>query len=108
MIGREVFEIDLEILVQKQNAKMFISKQTFKGLTITVYSIINITKFLLHEGMEFVLTEKLFQDVIEEHFGRQRNLGRRNDNPTVRQFGYNDNTSRMQRPVVPVTGKRQA
>ena len=27
------------------------------------------------------------QDVIEEHFGRQRSLGRKNDNPTVRQFG---------------------
>ena len=82
-------------------AKMFISKQTFEGLTITVYSIINIIKFLLHEGMEFVLTEKLCQDVIEEHFGRQRSLGRRNDNPTV---GYNDNRLRMQRSVVSVTG----
>ena len=88
----------------KAKAKMFISKQTFEGLAITVCSIINIIKFSLHEGMEFVLTEKLCQGVIEEHFGRQRSLGRRNDNPTVRQFGYNDNTLRMQRSVVPVTG----
>ena len=88
----------------KAKAKMFISKQTFEGLTITVYSIINIIKSLLHEGMEFVLTEKLCQDVIEEHFGRQRSLGRTNDNPTVRQFGYNDNILRIHRSVVPVTG----
>ena len=79
----------------KAKAKMFISKQTFEGLTITVYPIINIIKFLLHEGMELMLTEKLCQDVIEEHFGRQRELGSRNDNPTIKQFGYNDNTLRM-------------
>ena len=70
-----------------------------------MYSIINIIKFLLHEGMEFGLTERLCQDVIKEHFGRQRSLGRRNDNPTVRQFGHNDNTLRMQRSVFPITGK---
>ena len=91
--------------IAKAKAKMFISKQTFEGLTITVYSIINIIKFLLHEGMEFVLTEKLCHDVIEEHFDRQRSLGRKNDNPTVKQFGYNDNTLIMQRSVVPTKGK---
>ena len=54
--------------------------------------------------MEFVLTRKLCEDVIEEYVGRQRSLSRRNDHPTVRQFGHNDNTLRMQRSVVPVTG----
>ena len=36
-------------------AKMFVSWQTHEGLQITVYSII---KYLLQEGMEYVLTEK--------------------------------------------------
>ena len=54
--------------------------------------------------MPFVLTERFNQDVLEEHFGRHRSLGRRNDNPTVHQFGYQSNTIRMQRSVAPVTG----
>jgi len=33
---------------------------------------------------------------LEEHFGRQRSLGRRSDNPSLYQFGYNENTLRMQ------------
>eukprot|EP00795_Rhopilema_esculentum_P010443 gene10443-19147_t len=48
--------------------------------------------------------KKFNQDVLEEYFGRQRGLGRRNDNPSLYQFGYNDNIIRMQRSVVPVTG----
>ncbi len=54
--------------------------------------------------MEFVLTEKFNQDVVEENFGRQRSFGRRNDNPSLYQFGYNANTIRMQRSIAPVTG----
>ena len=85
--------------------RMFISKQTYEGLQITVNSVIEATQFLLQEGMPFVLTERFNQDVLEEHFGRHRSLGRRNDNPTVKQFGYQSNTIRMQRSVAPVTGK---
>ena len=54
--------------------------------------------------MPFVLTEKFNQDCVEEYFGRQRGLSRRNDNPTIQQFGYQANTIRMQRSVAPVTG----
>ena len=89
-----------------QNAcdRMFLSWQTYEGLQITVYSLIEVTQFLLNEGMQFVLSERFNQDVVEEYFGRQRSLGRRSDNPTVQQFGYNANTIRMQRSIAPVTG----
>ena len=49
--------------------------------------------------MEYALTERLFQDSLEEYFGNQRKIGRRNDNPDTRMFGYNDNTIRIQRIV---------
>ena len=51
---------------------MFISHQTYQGLKITVYSLIEITKFLLSAGMKFVLSEKFCQDALEEYFGHQR------------------------------------
>ena len=74
---------------------------------MTTYSVIEATKFLLSKGMDFVLTNRFNQDVVEEYFGRQRSLGRRSDNPNLWQFGYNDNTIRMQRSVAPVTGNTE-
>lgn len=79
--------------------RMFISWQTYEGFKITVHSAIEVTKFLLQEGVEFVLTERFCQDTIEEFFGNQRKLGRRSDNPDIRAFGYNSNTIRIQRSV---------
>lgn len=49
------------------------------------------------EGMEFVLTERFCQDQVEEYFGKQHQLGRRNDNPDIHQFGYN--TIRIERSI---------
>ncbi len=83
---------------------MFLSSQTYEGLKVTVLSLVEATKFLLAEGCEFVLTERFSQDCLEEYFGRQRQLGRRNDNPDVFQFGYNDNTIRVVRSTAPMTG----
>ncbi len=88
-------------------SKMFLSAQTYEELRITVFSVIEATKFLLQNGMEFVLTERFSQDCLEEYFGRQRSLGRRNDNPSIFQFGYNANTLRMQRSVVRSTGNTE-
>ena len=68
---------------------MFLSHQTYEGLLISSYSLVEATQFLLQNGLKFVLTEKFNQDVLEEYFGRHRALGRRNDNPTIYQFGYN-------------------
>ena len=84
---------------QAARGKMFISWQTYEGFQITVHSVIEVCKFLLQEGMEYVLTERFCQDIVEEYFGSQRKLGRRNDNPDIRTFGYNDNTIRIQRAI---------
>ena len=84
---------------QNARSRMFISWQTYEGFQISVHSAIEATKFLLQEGMEFVLTERFCQDTIEEYFGSQRKLGRRNDNPDIKTFGYNNNTIRIQRAV---------
>ena len=87
--------------------KMFLSLQTYEGLQITVYSVVEATKFLLSKGMAFVLTNRFNQGVVEEYFGRQRSLGRRSDNPNIWQFGFNDNIIRTQRSVAPVTGNTE-
>ena len=78
----------------KDKEKMFISRQTMEGLKITVYSVIESVQYLLNSGMEYVLTEKFTQDLLEHYFGLQRACGASNDNPTVQQFGYNDNAIR--------------
>ena len=88
----------------KDRQKMFLSQQTYEGLQITAKSTVEIARFLLSSGMKFVLTEKFNQDVVEEYFMCQRSLGRRSDNPDIYQFGYQDNTIRIQRSVVPMTG----
>ena len=39
--------------------------------------------------MDYFLTERFCQDPVEEFFGKQRQLGRRSDNPDINQFSYN-------------------
>ena len=54
--------------------KMFISSQTYEGLKITVNSIIEVTQFLLQHQVKYVLTERFYQDPLENYFSRQRPL----------------------------------
>lgn len=75
-------------LEKTEKSRMFLSHQTFEGLMITRY----------------VLTERFCQDVLEENFGRHRAIGRRNDNPSLHQFGYDSNGLRIARSVVPMLG----
>ena len=82
--------------------KMFLSAQTYEGLKIAVYSHIEVVKFLLSVGFQYVLTERFMQDVLEDYFGHQRERGRRSDNPSAHQFGYNDLTIAAQRDIAPV------
>lgn len=89
---------------QRAKSKMFIAYQTHQGFKITCYSAIECIKFLLAEGMEYVLTERFCQDSLEQYFGNQRKIGRRSDNPDLRQFGYNDNTIRIQRNISITSG----
>ena len=87
----------------KENRNMmFLSSQTYEGFVITANAMIEVTQFLLSEGFEFVLTERFCQDLLEEYFGFQRSRGRRSDNPTVHDFGYNDLTIAAQRSAAPI------
>jgi hypothetical protein len=85
-----------------ERQRMFISAQTYEGLKIAVYSHIEAITFLLSKGFQYVLTERLMQDVLEDYFGHQRERGRRSDNPTAYQFGYNDLTIAAQRDIAPI------
>lgn len=84
---------------QNARSRMFLSWQTYEGFQISARSTIECTKFLLSEGMEYVLTERFCQDPVEEYFGKQRQFGRRCDNPDIRTFSYNSNTIRIERSV---------
>ena len=48
-------------------AKMFLSRQTNEGLQITTYSVIEVTKYLICQGVDFVLTERFCQDPVEKY-----------------------------------------
>ena len=76
---------------------MFISSQIYEGLKITANSIIEATQFLLQHQVKYVLTERFCQDPLENNFGRQRSLSSRKDNPSMANFGYNDNVIRNQK-----------
>ena len=59
-------------------------------LLLSVYSFIELGKLLLDTpGVDFLLSEKLNQDPLEEYFSKQRGAGGASDNPTVDQFGHN-------------------
>ena len=79
-------------------SNMFISWQTHEGIQITVHSFKEVCKFLLEHGVPFC------QDDLENYFGRQRAIGSRRDNPTVRDVGYNDNTIKTQFSVRSIAG----
>ena len=82
--------------------RMFISWQTHEALNITTSSIIDIIKYLLNHNVQYVFTERFCQDPLENYFGRQRSMGHRSDNPSIRQFGYNDNTIRRTKTFKPI------
>ena len=100
---------------------MFLSQQTYEGLQMTVHSLkeivpfllandlqqkwnnffqgVNshlqslkeIVPFLLANDLQYVLSERFCQDDLENYFGRQRAIQRRNENPNVRNTLVNDN-----------------
>ena len=85
-------------------SSMFISWQTYEGIQITVNSFKEICKYLFDNGVEYILSEKFCQDDLENYFGRQRAIGRRRDNPTVRDVDYNDNTNKTQFSIHHIAG----
>ena len=81
---------------------MFLSSQTYVGVKITVHSVIELVKFLIIHKVSYVLTERFCQDPLENYFGKQRSSGARKDNPSLYDFGYNDNTIRNQKVFKPI------
>ena len=73
---------------------MFISWQTYEGVITTVHSAFYLIQYLLNQGVRYVLTKRFCQDPLDNYFGRQRAICHRKDNPSLRDFGYNDNTIR--------------
>ena len=84
----------------KDRQRMFLAHQTYEGLQITAKSMIEMARYLISQDTPFVLTEHVNQDVAEEYFMRQRSLGRRSDNPDIREFGYQDRTINAQRSII--------
>ena len=91
------------------NAKstMFIPRQSYEGLQITVFSFKEVCKFLLQQGIPYILSERFCQDDLESDFEKQRAISRRCDNPTFRDFGYNGNTIKLHFSVRPIAGNVQ-
>ena len=50
------------------------------------------------------MTERFFQDPVEEHFGHQRMLSRRTENPDLQEYMYNANTIRVLKEVSLTSG----
>ncbi|KAI8771576.1 Transposable element P transposase [Biomphalaria glabrata] len=80
-----------------QRNKMFLSHQSYKGLVMTVNAFTEATRYLLQNGVKYVLSNRFCQDPLEEHFGRHRCLGHTNENPNLWSFGYQENKLRLQR-----------
>ena len=81
---------------------MFISSQTYEGLKITVHFIRELVKFLIMHKVSHVLTERFCQGPLENYFGKQRSSRARKDNPSLYNFGCNDNTIRNQKVLKPI------
>ena len=75
---------------------MFISWPSSEGLQITVLSVKEGCKLWLQQGVPYIFSERFCHDDLENYFGKQRAIGRKSDNPTVHDFGYNDNTVKNQ------------
>ena len=66
-----------------EEQKMFISSQTYKGLKITVHSVIELVKFLITDKVLYLLTERFCQDPLENYFGNQCSSGVQKDDPSM-------------------------
>ena len=71
---------------------------------MTILSLEGVVPYLLTKGLKYVLSEKFCQDDVENYFGKQRAIGRRKDNPNVKDTGYAGNTIKSQFSVQPVGG----
>jgi hypothetical protein len=64
----------------------FLTPETSVGLRITIISILKLSKILLEDGFDFVLTAKMNQDPLEKMFGISRHCAGQNDHPSAITF----------------------
>lgn len=75
---------------------MLLSSETRLGLRITVKSFVALVRYLFTmPGVKVFLSERLSQDPLEKIFGCQRQRGRANENPCVRDFCHNTQALRV-------------
>lgn len=61
----------------------------YKLFSFSAKSFVALGKLLLSEGAQFVLSEKLSQDPVEEYFSKQRAKRGPDENPTQEMFNRN-------------------
>ena len=73
---------------------------------VSVRSFVEAAKFMLQNGLDFILSENFNQDPLEQWFGKHRQAGGCNENPTAQQYNYNTSNLRLQGSccLAPVTG----
>ena len=82
--------------------KMFILWHMYEGLKTTVNPTIEATQFILQHQVAYVLTECFCQVSLENCFCRQRSIGLRKNNPSMADFGYNNNAISNQNIFKPI------
>ena len=92
----------------KDRCKMFIAEQTYEGIKMSIFSLKECIPYLLNNGVQYILSERFCQDSLENYFGKQRAIGRRKDNPSVKDVGYNDNIIKTQFSVQAIAGNVRA
>ena len=71
-----------------------VQKLTNDHINLSSFSVMNVR----------LAAQVLSESVSSYYFGRQRSLGHRKDNPSLRDIGYNDNTIRTTKLFQPITG----
>ena len=63
----------------------------FHVIFVLVHGFVDFVKeILMEDGVDYFLSDKLNQDVIEEHFGRNRGAIGGSDNPTLEQYSMTE------------------
>lgn len=95
-----------------ERQKLILSNETLLGIRITgnyliiqklithtlyiAYSFVDLLEFIFKiPGVTSFLSERISQDPLENYFGRQRQRGGVNENPTAHEFLKNNNALRV-------------
>jgi hypothetical protein len=79
----------------RQKQQMQLSVQTLNGFKITSQSVAEITRIVLASGAQFVMTNHMNQDALEQLFGHTRHKSGSNNNPTAEEASNSINTIRV-------------